>query len=91
MATDSLSYIPPSAPWKGDFIYWIYQAFRSYRERNEELTKKIKFKMTVKEQLTLVLKASRKLNLVSVDRINQILLDVAAAAIENTDFILQIV
>ena len=45
--------------------------------------------MTVKEQLTLVLKASRKLNLVSVDRINQILLDVAAAAIENTDFILQ--
>jgi len=45
--------------------------------------------MTVKEQLTLVLKASRKLNLVSVEKINQILQDVAAAAIENTAFILQ--
>ncbi|HAH25703.1 MAG TPA: glutamate-5-semialdehyde dehydrogenase, partial [Prolixibacteraceae bacterium] len=36
-----------------------------------------------------VLKASRKLNLVSVDKINQVLEDVAAAAIENTAFILQ--
>ena len=45
--------------------------------------------MTVKEQLTLVLKASRKLNLVSVEKINQVLLDVAEAAIENTAFILQ--
>jgi glutamate-5-semialdehyde dehydrogenase len=45
--------------------------------------------MTVKEQLTLVLKASRKLNLVSVEKINQVLHDVAEAAIENTTFILQ--
>jgi glutamate-5-semialdehyde dehydrogenase len=45
--------------------------------------------MTVKEQLTLVLKASRKLNLVSVEKINQVLQDVAEAAIENTTFILQ--
>jgi glutamate-5-semialdehyde dehydrogenase len=45
--------------------------------------------MTVKEQLGQVLKASRKLNLVSVDKINQVLEDVAAAAIENTAFILQ--
>ena len=45
--------------------------------------------MTVKEQLTLVLKASRKLNLVSVEKINQVLQDVAKAAIENTAFILQ--
>jgi glutamate-5-semialdehyde dehydrogenase len=45
--------------------------------------------MTVKEQLTLVLKASRKLNLVSVEKINQVLQDVAEAAIENTAFILQ--
>ncbi len=45
--------------------------------------------MTVKEQLTLALKASRKLNLVSVEKINQILEDVAAAAIDNTTFILQ--
>jgi glutamate-5-semialdehyde dehydrogenase len=45
--------------------------------------------MTVKEQLTLVLKASRKLNLVSVEKINQVLLDVAEAAIQNTAFILQ--
>jgi len=45
--------------------------------------------MTVKEQLTLVLKASRKLNLVSVEKINQVLQDVADAAIENTAFILQ--
>ena len=45
--------------------------------------------MNIKEQLTLVLKASRKLNLVSVGKINQILEDVAEAAIENTAFILQ--
>ncbi|MDP3644816.1 MAG: glutamate-5-semialdehyde dehydrogenase [Bacteroidota bacterium] len=45
--------------------------------------------MTVKEQLTLVMKASRKLNLVSVEKINQVLLDVATAATENTAFILQ--
>jgi glutamate-5-semialdehyde dehydrogenase len=45
--------------------------------------------MTVKEQLGLVLKASRKLNRVSVEKINQVLADVAAAAIENTAFILQ--
>lgn len=45
--------------------------------------------MTVKEQLTLVLKASRKLNLVSVEKINQVLEDVASAAIVNTVFILQ--
>lgn len=44
--------------------------------------------MTVKEQLGLVLKASRKLNLVSVEKINQVLEDVAEAAISNTDFIL---
>jgi len=45
--------------------------------------------MKVKEQLKLVLKASRKLNLVSVEKINQVLMDVAAAAIENTAFIMQ--
>lgn len=45
--------------------------------------------MTVKEQLGLVLKASRKLNLISVEKINQVLEDVAGAAISNTDFILQ--
>lgn len=45
--------------------------------------------MKVKEQLTLVLKASRKLNLVSVEKINKVLLDVAEAAIVNTAFILQ--
>ena len=45
--------------------------------------------MTVKEQLSLVLKASRKLNLVSVEKINQVLNDVAEAAIENTAFILK--
>jgi glutamate-5-semialdehyde dehydrogenase len=44
--------------------------------------------MTVKEQLGLVLKASRKLNLVSVEKINQVLEDVADAAIENTSYIL---
>jgi glutamate-5-semialdehyde dehydrogenase len=45
--------------------------------------------MKVKEQLTLVLKASRKLNLVSAEKINQVLQEVAIAAIENTAFILQ--
>jgi glutamate-5-semialdehyde dehydrogenase len=45
--------------------------------------------MTVKKQLGLVLKASRKLNRVSVEKINQVLEDVAAAAIENTAFILE--
>lgn len=45
--------------------------------------------MTVKEQLHKVLKASRKLNLVSVEKINQVLEEVASAAIENTPFILQ--
>lgn len=44
--------------------------------------------MTVKEQLGLVLRASRKLNLVSVEKINQVLEDIALAAIENTAFIL---
>lgn len=45
--------------------------------------------MTVKEQLQLVLKASRKLNLVSVEKINHILQDVARSAVENTEFILK--
>jgi len=45
--------------------------------------------MNVKEQLGLVLKASRKLNLVSVEKINTILEDIAWAAIDNTAFILQ--
>jgi glutamate-5-semialdehyde dehydrogenase len=45
--------------------------------------------MTVKEQLILVSKASRKLNLVSVEKINQVLEDVALAAIKNTSVILQ--
>lgn len=45
--------------------------------------------MEVKQQLELVLKASRKLNLVQVETINQILIDLADAAIGNTDFILQ--
>lgn len=45
--------------------------------------------MTVKEQLNQVLKASRKLNLVTVDKINQVLEEVATAAIDNTSFILQ--
>jgi len=44
--------------------------------------------MTVKEQLGQVLKASRKLNLVSVKKINRILEDVAQAAIDNIEFIL---
>ncbi len=45
--------------------------------------------MTVKEQLGLVVKASRKLNLVSIEKINRILEDVAGAAIKQTEFILQ--
>lgn len=45
--------------------------------------------MTVKEQLIRVLRASRKLNLVSVEKINTVLTDVAEAAIANTTFILQ--
>jgi len=45
--------------------------------------------MKVKEQLGLVLKASRKLNLVSVEKINSVLKDVAQAAIDNTAFILK--
>lgn len=45
--------------------------------------------MTVKEQLSLVLKASRKLNLVSVEKINLVLEDVATAAIVNTKYIIQ--
>ena len=45
--------------------------------------------MKVKEQLKLVSIASRKLNLVSVEKINQVLEDVASAGIVNTEFILQ--
>lgn len=45
--------------------------------------------MTVKEQLNQVVKASRKLNLVSIETINHVLEDVASAAIDNTSFILQ--
>ena len=45
--------------------------------------------MNVKGQLALVVKASRKLNLVSEEKINKVLLDVAEAAIENTALILQ--
>jgi len=45
--------------------------------------------MTVKEQLIQVVKASRKLNLISTDKINQVLEEVAAYAIQNTPFILQ--
>ena len=45
--------------------------------------------MKVKEQLKLGSIASRKLNLVSVEKINQVLEDVASAAIVNTEFILQ--
>jgi len=44
--------------------------------------------MTVKEQLNSVLAASRKLNLISVETIDRVLADVADAAIENTDYIL---
>jgi glutamate-5-semialdehyde dehydrogenase len=45
--------------------------------------------MEVKQQLELVLKASRKLNLVPVEKINRVLEDLATAAVENTGFILQ--
>jgi len=44
--------------------------------------------MNIKEQLGLVLKASRKLNLVSEAEINQVLEDVASAAIDNSTFII---
>jgi gamma-glutamyl phosphate reductase len=44
--------------------------------------------MTVKEQLSAVLQASRKLNLVSTETINKVLAEVAEAAIANTEFIL---
>lgn len=44
--------------------------------------------MEVKKQLELTLKASRSLNLLSVDKINKILNDLAGAAVENTDAIL---
>lgn len=44
--------------------------------------------MTVREQLNSVLIASRKLNLISVEKINRVLADVADAAIENTEFVL---
>lgn len=44
--------------------------------------------MEVKKQLELTLKASRSLNLLTVDQINAILADVAEAAIANTDAIL---
>ena len=45
--------------------------------------------MTVKEQLKLVLKASRKLNLISVEKTNRVLEDIATAAIANTELILR--
>lgn len=45
--------------------------------------------MSVKEQLQQVLQASRKLNLVSIEKINEVLADVADAAEKNTVFILQ--
>ncbi len=45
--------------------------------------------MEVKQQLELVLQASRKLNLVPVEQINRVLEDLAKAAVENTEFILQ--
>lgn len=68
----------------------FWQHFLSYIPPSSPWKGALYFKtMTVKEQLTLVLKASRKLNLVSVEKINQILQDVAKAAIENTEFILQ--
>ena len=44
--------------------------------------------MEVKKQLELTLKASRSLSLLSVDKINAILNDLADAAIENTDAVL---
>jgi glutamate-5-semialdehyde dehydrogenase len=45
--------------------------------------------MKTKEQLGLVLKASRRLNLIPVEKINEVLFEVAQAAIDNTDFILR--
>lgn len=45
--------------------------------------------MDVKKQLELTLKASRRLNLLSVEKINLILNEVADAAIENTNEILE--
>lgn len=45
--------------------------------------------MNTKEQLQQVLQASRKLNLVSVEKINEVLADVADAAEKNTEYILQ--
>lgn len=45
--------------------------------------------MTVKEQLSAALKASRKLNLVSVEKINRVLEDIADAAVAHTEFILE--
>lgn len=45
--------------------------------------------MSVKEQLKQVLQASRKLNLVSGEKINQVLADVADAAEKNAGYILQ--
>ena len=44
--------------------------------------------MEVKKQLELTLKASRSLNLLSIEKINEILTDLAGAAIENTDAVL---
>jgi len=45
--------------------------------------------MEVKQQLELALKASRKLNMVTVEQINQVLTDLAEAAVANTDSILE--
>lgn len=44
--------------------------------------------MEINKQLELVVKASRKLNLIEVDTINQILTAIAEAAVGQTDFIL---
>lgn len=44
--------------------------------------------MDIKKQLELAVKASRKLNLIKVDTINQILTAIAEAAVSQTDFIL---
>lgn len=45
--------------------------------------------MSIKEQLQKVLQASRKLNLVSEEKINAVLADIADAAEKNTAYILQ--
>ena len=45
--------------------------------------------MEVKKQLKLTLKASRTLNLLGVDKINEVLNDLAKAAIQHTDVILK--